>query len=258
MQSVVTGAQRRGHDVRVLTHGPVSRHAVLMLYGLGGADRLPVAHNHLLQGGRYVAFDIGYWDREIERRKFRVAINGFHSPQLVMRTRNDPIRWAQSGLEVVDAWNPDRPILLIGNAPKSNAVGASGWTQAKAREIREVFPGRELFYRPKPKRPREDGVEWDGLSECPIEDALLNASLVVCRHSNVAVDACRMGVPVVCDDGAAAAIYPQALTEYKNQPTLDVRMDFLHRLAWWQWTPAECEGPVFWDWLESVLKGVGE
>jgi hypothetical protein len=226
------------------------------LYGLGGPDRLPVAHNHLLQGGRYVAFDIGYWHREVERRKFRVSINGFHSPQLVMRTRNDPSRWNQSGLQVTKSGNPDGPILLIGNAPKSNAVGANGWSKAKAREIRAALPGRHVLYRPKPKRPMEAGVDCDGISDGPIEGALANASLVVCRHSNVAVDACRMGVPVVCEDGAAAAIYPQELKDYERQPPSDVRMEFLHRLAWWQWTAAECQRPLFWEWLEEALREI--
>lgn len=240
-------------DARIVT-GAIRPDAVLMLYGLGGADRLPIAEAHRKRGGTYVAFDLGYWDRGSKGRKFRVSVNGFHSPDLVMHTRSDSSRWHESGLQTTQAGNPNGPILLIGNAPKSNAVGAAGWTQAKAREIREKFPGRKLLYRPKPRRPVEPGVLCDGHSADPIEVALANASLVVCRHSNVAVDACRMGVPVVCDDGAAAAIYPQRLEDADQQPSVRTRREFLHRLAWWQWSTEEVREPLFWEWLGELLE----
>ena len=59
------------------------------------------------------------------------------------------------------------------------------------------------------------------------------ARLVVCRHSNVAVDAVIAGVPVECEDGAAYWL--------RDKPyTPEVRRDFLDRLAWWQWKPEEC------------------
>jgi hypothetical protein len=55
-------------------------------------------------------------------------------------------------------------------------------------------------------------------------------SLVVCRHSNVAIDACIAGVPVECDDGAAFALYRNG-----PQPDENARREFLGRLAWWNW-----------------------
>jgi hypothetical protein len=45
----------------------------------------------------------------------------------------------------------------------------------------------------------------------PIEHVLAGASLVVTWHSNVAVDAIRLGIPVICREGAAAAVCPSEL-----------------------------------------------
>lgn len=243
------GARSRGHSVAPYVRGT---DATLVLYGLGGADRLPVALAHR---GDYLAWDAGYWNRKAPdpHRSYRITINGFHPPQYIMRgDKPDQDRWNGSGLRIEQRGNPAGPIILVGNAPKSRKVGAEGWAADKLAEIRTKLPGRKVLYRPKPKRPPEQ-VRADGIADGHIDDVLSMASLVVCRHSNVAVDACRLGVPVVCDDGAAAAIYPNRLEDAAQQPKAARREDFMHRLAWWQWTMAELRGPAFWEWLARTI-----
>lgn len=197
---------------------------------------------------------MGYWDRGTANRHYRVSVGGLHAPHLIFNGSNPgPTRWARSGLVVTDEAK-DRPaIMLVGNGPKSTAIGAQGWAAAKSREIRREFPGRPVIYRPKPKRPLEVGVVADKISQEPIAYALKTVGLVVCRHSNVAVDACLQGVPVVSEDGAGAAIYPKALKDYRQQPSLERRIEFLHRLAWWQWNAEECEEGLFWEWMKGVV-----
>jgi hypothetical protein len=244
MRAVYAGARSRGHDA-VLTRSAVREGAILALYGLGGADRIQHANRRGL-----IAFDCGYWDRKLDNRnrKYRVAFNGFHSPQYVMA---DVFADRLGGIEVAKSGgNPDGPIMLVGNAPKSNRVGAAGWTAAMSRKIRAAFPGKRILYRPKPRRPVEANVLHDSMSMDRIEDALKGVSLVVCRHSNVAADACRAGVPVVCEDGAASAIYPHCLENASAQPDRELRRRFMERLAWWQWSPEECEFGEFWPWAE--------
>lgn len=233
-----------------VTSGPEYRTCkMLVTYGLGGDDRMPVAMSHMKSGGQLVAFDLGYWDRglSVDARKFRVAINGFHPREVMNGAAPSRQRWESAGLRIEADRNKAGPIMLVGNAPKAVAIGAAGWTANRSREIRAVFPGAKILYRPKPKRPHEGGVVYDQLSAGPIERELSRVSLVVCRHSNVAVDACRMGVPVVCDDGAGACIYPQHLREYQSQPDIAKRTEFLHRLAYWQWSANEAG--AFWNWL---------
>src|SRR5690606_22073761 len=76
-------AQQKALPVSV---GPSYRDCkMLLMYGMGGADRLPIAKRHMQPGKTLVAFDLGYWERTlpVSQRKFRVAINGFH-PKEVM------------------------------------------------------------------------------------------------------------------------------------------------------------------------------
>lgn len=239
------------HDVREMRSYKPREGATLVLYGLGGGDKMEVANRHK---GHVLSWDAGYWDRSLDlrNRKYRVSLNGLHPATYVMRGPSPTgERFSDSGLKVEQRGDPAGPILLVGNGPKSNAIGAAGWSAKKSKELRQLFPGRKIVYRPKPKRPAEPGVSCDAVSLAPIEKALLNVSLVVCRHSNVAVDACRWGIPVVCEDGAARAIYPN--TYDGEQPDEATRLDFLHRLAWWQWSARELEKGLHWKWLLSIL-----
>lgn len=243
LQAMADGAWRHGHQVE-----SYRGNGLLTIYGLGGPDRLPIAEKH---EGDYIAWDAGYWNRKSADRSFRITLNGLHPPQYVMRGKDPgPRRWNASGLKIERTGNPDGPIILVGNAPKSLRIGAAGWAQQTLKDIRRIFPGRRVLYRPKPKRPLE-AVRADGIANGEIDDVLSCASLVVCRHSNVAVDACRLGVPVACDDGAASAIYPR-LADWERQPDEATRAAFLHRLAYWQWKVSELGEDAFWEWLSTV------
>lgn len=257
VHSLYQGAIKQGLDSKIASKG-TSPDNVLVMYGMGGPDRLHIANKHVEAGGRLITWDAGYWERQLSdgERKYRVAFDGMHSPYLVMKggTPSEE-RWAQSRIKMLSSGSPDGHIMLVGNGPKSNAVVSQGWSQAKAQEIRETFPNKKIIYRPKPRRPPERGIDCDMVSSGAIESALADASLVVCRHSNVAVDACIAGVPVVCEDGAAACIYPNRLEDYKNQPDFKTRIEFLHRLAYWQWSTSECSKGIVWPWLIKVLNG---
>lgn len=249
MQALHRGARAAGFDAQLVDHHHVRPKSWLFVYGLGGHDRLGY-----IQRGRLVAFDLAYWDRKGDGRKYRVSINGLHCPNRIMRGELPPAdRWAASGLEIAPGRSDTGPILIVGNGPKSAAIGASGWAAAMSRRLRAMFPGRAIWYRPKPNRTPEP-VDCDRVrTEEPIDIVLRDVGLVVCRHSNVAVDACLLGVPVACEDGAAACIYP-TVERWADQPTQAQREEFLRRLAWWQWTPAECESDRFWDWMKGQMR----
>ena len=220
----------------------------LVIYGLGGNDRFSVGMDHVAEGNTLLSFDLGYWGREVANRKYRFSLNGLHPTQVMDGDMPSPDRFKKSGLKIqgIDV-NEGGPIMLVGNSPKSRVIGAEGWSKKKSLQIRKWFPDKEIIYRPKPKRPHEIGVSYDAISTAPIESELRRVSLVVARHSNVSVDATMLGVPVVCDDGAAACIYPKSLSGWRNQPNIDTRTDFLNRLAYWQWSASEVK--LFWKWF---------
>lgn len=254
LRCLYQGAVETGVDAMVMRQYQPREGAVLVLYGLGASDRLPHARAHKAAGGHFIALDAGYWDRKAENRRFRVTVDDFHCPDLIMRGPSPgPCRLNESAIGIKNIGHPQGHIVLVGNGPKSSAVGASGWAAEKSREIRLLHPSRRITYRPK-RSFIEPGVICDATAaNDKIEAVLANASLVVCRHSNVAVDACRMGVPVVCDDGAASAIYPSRLEDEAKQPSFELRTEFLRRLAWWQWSAAEMSHGAIWPWLIGVL-----
>jgi len=223
------------------------RGKMLVLYGGGAPDRQAAMRQHR---GTWVALDLGYWNRDAT---MRVSINSLHPAPELMRDFG-PERFAASGLKLREDADPAGPIIIIGMGNKSRETHGGGWERRALERVRAVYPGRPVVFRPKN---RSDSVPMPGcqLSDPtrPIVEVLRGASLVVCRHSNVAVDACLAGVPVVCEDGAARALYGCDLAAPIN-PSAAERLAFLERLAWWQWNFDELKRGAFWNWLQQLVQ----
>lgn len=214
----------------------------VMLYGPGSPVKLPQVKRHIERGGNVAMWDLGYWDR---RDAMRLSINSLHpTPEQI--AMSPPT--ARREFVLREDADPNGPILLVGLGPKSVWAYGLGlvqeWERAKLTDLRRRFPGRQVLWRPKGDRalPLMDLKMRHGM---PIEDALRGCSLLVCRHSNTAVDACVAGIPVECEDGAAAALY-----RGNQNPTREQRADFLARLSWWEWSRFEARDA--WRWIERV------
>ena len=227
----------------VVTHSYTGARRCLMLYGPGSPLKLPSVQRHIKRGGRVAMWDLAYWER---RDSMRLAIDSMHpTPEQIAAS---PAHGRRQFLLREDA-NPSGPILLIGLGPKSIYAYGTGqvqtWERAKLADLRLRYPGREIIWRPKGRRP----FPLAGLRMShgdPIEDALRGCSLLVCRHSNTAVDACIAGVPVECEDGAALALY-----RGNPAPSREQRADFLARLTYWEWS--RFEAAAAWSWIEKVI-----
>lgn len=208
-----------------------NRARILMLYGFGKPERQHWAQQHMSQGGTVIAWDLGYWQRD---EYMRVALNGQHPRKM---PRMPARRWEALGITLRSDYDPNGPIILVGLGDKTRKqFGYTGksWEAQKFYQIRAQYPGKEIVYRPKTPETLLGCKSVYGA----IEDVLRGASLVVCRHSNVAIDACVAGIPVVCEDGAAVALYGNNLAS-PNRPNEAERKQFLSDLAWWQWKPTE-------------------
>lgn len=216
---------------------------LLMVYGPGHPIRRPWQMRHMQTGRRMIAWDLGYWDRD---NTMRVTIDHDHPQAWLKPEKSD--RWRSAKIDLREDAHPDGPIILVGLGAKQvrvlNALPGQ-WEARALKRIRKLHPGREVLF--KPKRPGDLGPEGIRvLKDVPIEQALLGASLVVCRHSNVAVDACIAGVPVECEDGAAIALYGD-----NPSPSCQQRLEFLQNLAYWQWKPTEAKEA--WNYLLQRL-----
>ena len=217
---------------------------ILMVWGGGRPDRVQLLKRHRAAGGVTVAWDLAYWDRE---GAARVAVQSLHpnAAQLAMC----PAGPGRRDFDLQEHADPSGPVLLVGLGAKSARmldIGVLHWERKRLRDLQARFPGRTIWWRPKGKDfiPLPDTAPRWG---APIEEALRGASLVVCRHSNVAVHACIAGVPVECEDGAAAALY-----RGNPQPTREQRAEFLRRLTWWEWRPDEAAQA--WAWILRVIE----
>lgn len=219
---------------------------LLMIYGTGHPIRRTSWLRHLKRGRHVVGWDLGYWKRKHDDTfRMRLTIDADH-PHALIRPE-DPQRWDAEQIPLRNDYNPKGPIVLVGLGRKTAKVlgiGNGQWERNTLRALQREFPGRRIVYRPK--RITDSMLFGIPALHGSIEQVLQGASLVVCRHSNVAVDACIAGVPVRCEDGAALALYRD-----NPSPTPEQRMQFLRSLAHWQYQPEEA--PLAWQYLLSRL-----
>ena len=216
----------------------------LMTYGLGHVGRRPWVDAHLKSGGRLIGWDLGYWDRA---DSMRLTIDADH-PQRWLRDFGSA-RFDQAKLVLRNDYHATGPIILVGLGRKQRATlgdSTMKWESNRLKEIRSAYPETQILYRPK----RTENLRGVRSVAGTIEQAIYGASLVVCRHSNVAVDACFAGIPVVCEDGIAAALYGNDLLN-PIHPDQSQRLQFLRNAAWWQWKPSEAL--YAWNFISSIL-----
>jgi len=217
---------------------------LLMLWGAGSALNSDAIAKQTKRGRHSVCWDFGYFQRAKRGGYLRVSIDHWHPQQWLDRTPPIPNRWDQLGITLRNDYDPQGHIILAGLGPKSHAFCNSvGWENMTLRHLRQRFPDREIVFRPKPFRSYAP-LDCKTVTDGTIEELLRGASLVVCSHSNVSVDAVVAGVPFECSDGAASWLDGKPYTEA-------VRLDFLHRLAYWQWHPREAAKA--WAFILGVL-----
>ena len=223
----------------------------LMVWGPGAPARRDAIRAHVAQGGRAIAFDLAYWQRE---SKVRVSFDAPHPGAFVMRRILPVDRFVNDGVVLTTEWSPDGPIVIAGLGDKARVqYGAAAVDEWEADMMRKCAArwARPIVYRPKKAESPVPMWATRIARAGSIESCLSGASLVITWHSNVAVDAIRMGIPVVCRDGAAAAVCRSTVDDRPLPLATDVRDRFLANLAWFQWAPAEAK--TLWRFITETL-----
>lgn len=224
---------------------------LLILWGPGDPARWPAMDTQVAKGGHVLATDLAYWDRF---RKFRISIDAPHPQRWVLRKDWPASRLTADGIVPQSRWNPTGPIIMAGIGRKARAQyghAVEQWEQQMMATAAQRWPQRSILYRRKQAdAPVPAGARL--ASDHPIEQVLDGASLVITWHSNVAVDAIRMGIPVICKDGAAAAVCASTFSVDDPIPLAPaIRARFLANLAWFQWAPQEAT--ACWTWVQELL-----
>lgn len=215
---------------------------LLVMYGVGFPTRQEILKRHLSNGGDVICLDLSYWDRD---QSYRVSFNDLHPTEHYV---NSSLGNESNGKLPIPSlrndFNPDGPVLLIGIGSKARVTAnldSLEWETKAYKRLLEIYPRHKILYRPKGNL--VEGIPGcRNTPRCSIESILKNASLVVCKHSNVAIDACIAGVPVECEAGAAYSLY-----RHGSNPSEEERKRFLNRLSWWQWKIYD--NAQFWNWI---------
>ena len=234
-------AMEAAGDTVARTTAYAGQSPVLVLFGIGAAAHDEARHQQLKRGGRVVHFDLGYFG--VRKHFLRMSIDHDHPQHLIEQTPADPARWDAHHIALRHDARENGPILLIGLGRKSRQyLRLPTWERDTLRKIRQEFPRRQVIYRPK----GHDGLDLHVPTDhaTPIAELLRGASLVVCRHSNVSCDAAIAGVPFRAENGAA--VWLQA-----RDFTIANRLDFLRRLAHWQYNPTEA--PEAWAFAKRMI-----
>lgn len=207
---------------------------LLVMWGVGAMHMSEIRQKHKDTGRHVITLDIGYFPREKANGPVRFSIDEDFPIKFLDNTSTSRVRFDMTGVVLREDYRENGHIVLAGIGPKHHEYMRDvldSWEVDKLKELKQRFPDKRILYRPKPRRDfvRLD-CEMDDTSS--IEDVLKGASLAVCCHSNVAVDAVIAGVPIEVDTNVAAWLAGKPYNAAS-------RRDFLNRLSWWQWRPTE-------------------
>lgn len=227
-------AARAAGDKVVETASFQGRSDWLVLFGVGAAVNDAARKKQLALGGRALLWDLGYIHRKKIVGNLRMSIDQDHPQDWLDKTPEDGgARWNKLNVELREDADKDGPIVLVGLGRKSRLyLDEQDWEARNYARLLQKFPGRRIVFRPKSVEDCATRLPCATDAQTPIAQLLKGKSLVVCRHSNVAVDAAIAGVPFEAENGAAVWLKRREFT-YAN------RLEFLQRLAWWQWRATE-------------------
>lgn len=257
LNAMRTSAIKYGIDASI-TQQYAGNCETLVMWGAGELRRSRYMQNHLAKGGHVIIWDMGYWHGKHaipENSLSRISIDHMHPQKMVMKFDFDSSRFDSYDIEMKNYYDPNGHVLLVGMGDKSCVsfgISHGQWELINLEKIltSECFRDRKIIYRPKPNTKHH--IKWphtNGTS--PISELLNGCALVVCRHSNVAVDAIIHGVPVACEDGAARSLYDDLIIQ-KPPIRHGLAVKFLSNISHYHYTINEVLEGMAWEFLQKI------
>ena len=220
--------------------GPNSDYGVF--YGLSnGLKRILDGHPCALYA------DLGYWKRRLHSRYdgyHKLILNARHPIDYFQNRKHDLTRLRDLGLNIKPWRRNGNHIIVAGMSDKAarfEGLVPGQWERdiiAKLKKITDI----PITYRAKPSCMRTRAIPGTTFNrELDLDKQLASAHAVVCRQSNVAVDAIVAGVPVYCEYGVGKALSMGDIKEINDPfiPTDEQRLDFLADVSWTQFSTHE-------------------
>lgn len=197
------------------------------------------AHRLRKGTGKNIVVERGFIERH---RYFMVGWSGLNG-RADYRNRNSPSdRW-QALKTAVAPWRTDgEHVLLCGQVPWDASVQHTDhvtWCRETAQAILDIT-NRPVRFRPHPAQPAAvdmADLEVELSNANSLQDDMKNAWAVVTFNSNAGVEATLAGVPAfVADSGAMGYSILNRSLEALCEPAMPERTQWLHDLAYTQWT----------------------
>lgn len=204
------------------------------------------------------------WARMRSSAYFAVGYDGFKGGADYCNADASADRWEKLGRQLV-AWRRAGDYILVTGQPRSlsdNVVDPVAWYGDKMTQIAAVSE-RPFLFRHHPRgynrlEPLLQRLPSDVLRRLTFSqsallvDDLPGAYAAVVLTSNAAAAIAVAGIPVFTDDPQCIA-YPVANYDFSQieSPKFPERLEWVHKLAYAQWTIAEMADGVVWRRLRS-------
>lgn len=200
----------------------------------------------------FVFWDLGYWGRRsregIDGEYHRFSIDDWDTAESIVPGKPSD-RWKRLGVDVKpwvsDAYNRNYILLagMSGKAARTHGYEPGVWETQHAEILRKQ--GFNVILRKKPnKRTIVQGT---------IQEALIDAQLLVTHHSNVALDALVEGLPIYTIKGVARRLSSQSIEPLMIfNPSKASRLQLFQDVAYCQWTMREVKNGDWWQYVQNA------
>lgn len=193
---------------------------------------------------------------------WRVSVGAHHpTGRSLMRRKFPSDRWDALGLDIAPWRKHGNHIVVAGSSAKyHNFYGLDGPNRyyVELVEYLRELTKRPIVYRPKPSFKDAQPIPGTRFSDSDetIRDALWGAHALVTHGSNACFEAALMGVPSIVLGTAVAAPISSTTLEDVEDPIQGKREQWLHNLAYHQWTEDEMREGQAWkhigQWVEDA------
>ena len=230
---------------------------IAIFYGLEG--RLRRVFRDYREKAKAAYVDLGYWKRKSPKARFdgyhKVVINDRHPTLYFQRRQHDDSRFRWMDV-TIEPWQQNNGHILVAGmgdkAAEAEGYEPEEWERWAIKKLKMVTR-KNIVYRPKPSWKRARPIAGVGYSPKTTElcHALRNCYAVVTHHSNVAVEALCMGIPVWCWKGVATPLASQDFTQIDSPMRPEGRSQWVNDIAWCQWNTAEMKSGLAWAHLRE-------
>ncbi len=213
-----------------------------------------IIEDYLKRGIPSIVIDLGYIKRAMKSNGYdgywQISLNGLNW----IPDQADDIRFKSLGLDYPEYKKRDGYVLLCEQTPGDSSHGMSlmrlnEWMASAVKKCKELG----LEYK-KRRHPMNSFIPKEELPTCPIEDDLKGASVVYVHNSNAGNDALLAGIPVVCDENPRyRPAYYDLVSKDLAAPVYPEMKDYLHRLAYGQWTRDEIENGKAFEYVITQM-----